>query len=55
MYTIKLLSYFSQGESPPLSVHELRSRQRVPMMQQRSNSRTRKIVPNTVCYYYKPN
>lgn len=40
--------YFSQGDSPPLSVHEIRTRQRAPITP-RSNSRTKKIVPNTVC------
>lgn len=47
-------TYFSQGESPPLTAHELRSRQRAPITpQQRPNSRTRKTVPNTVRNYYK--
>jgi len=41
--------YFSQGDSPPLSVHEIRTRQRAPITPSRSNSRTKKIVPNTVC------
>lgn len=41
--------YFSQGDSPPLSVHEIRSRQRAPSTTSRSNSRTKNIVPNTVC------
>jgi len=44
--------YFSQGDSPPLSVHDLRTRQRVPITPSRSNSRTKNIVPNTVCNYY---
>ncbi|XP_022179091.1 regulatory-associated protein of mTOR isoform X1 [Myzus persicae] len=41
-------SYLSQGDSPPLSVHEIRTRQRAPVSSSRSNSRTKKIVPNTI-------
>ncbi|XP_025419661.1 regulatory-associated protein of mTOR isoform X2 [Sipha flava] len=41
-------SYLSQGESPPLSVNDLHSQHKTPMVQHRSNSRTRKIVPNTI-------